>query len=58
MDKSICSKCNKLFFYDYNLVPYRATDDNVAGLTLYEKIMTCPYCDTSFILHSYYKEWD
>jgi hypothetical protein len=58
MEKCTCSNCNKLFFYDPDLVPYRATDDNVCSLTVYEKIMTCPYCGTEFLLAEYCKEWD
>ena len=58
MDRCTCSTCNKLFFYDPKMVPYRASDDNVCNLTLYQKIMTCPYCGTAFLLDQYYKEWD
>ena len=58
MEKCTCSNCNKLFFYDPSLVPYRAQDDNVCNLTEYKKIMHCPYCGAAFLLDRYCKWWD
>lgn len=57
MKKCSCSNCNKLFFYDPNLIPYQEEDDNVCRLTLYQKIMTCPHCGAEYVIDKYYKEW-
>ena len=58
MEKCTCSKCKKLFFYDPKLVPYRTREDMIGYRTLYQKIMTCPYCATAFLLDKYYKKWE
>lgn len=58
MEKCTCSHCNKLFFYDPKLVPYKEVDDMISYCTYYKKIMHCPYCDAAFLLDQYYKKWD
>ena len=60
MERCNCSDCNKTFLYDSKQVPYRAYDDFVCKVTLYKKIITCPYCGTAYALakDSYYREWD
>jgi hypothetical protein len=58
MENCICSECNKRFFYDLQQVPYRAKEDHVCRLTVYAKIMSCPYCGTEYLLDQYYEEWD
>ena len=51
MEKCACSSCNKLFFYDPKLVPYRTIDS-----VLSQKIMECPYCNTEHIVVEYDEE--
>lgn len=58
MEHCTCSNCNKMFWYDPKLIPYRAFDDNVCNLTEYKKLMWCTYCGTRYLLDRYYKEWN
>ncbi len=58
MEKCTCSRFNKPFFYDPKLVPYKTAEYMIGQRTLYQKILTCPYCAAAFLLDNYYKEWD
>ncbi len=56
MEKCTCPSCNKLFFFDFGQVQYRATDDDVCRVTRYQKIVTCPYCGAAFLFDQPYEE--